>query len=88
MNMLRNIPGDIAALICLEAAYIQLTRGIFLMNHSPRVRTEVPNHDDMKIPTKNMKVMEVINPRPVDCPNQFSIMYDYISYKQHKEMKM
>jgi len=39
------------------------------MNHSPRVRTEVPNHDDMKIPTKNMKVMEVINPRPVDCPN-------------------
>lgn len=35
------------------------------MNHSPRVRTEAPNHDDMKIPTKKMKVMEVTNPRPV-----------------------
>jgi len=36
------------------------------MNHSPRVRRETPNHDDMKIPTKNIKVMEVINPRPVN----------------------
>lgn len=39
------------------------------MNHSPRVRTEAPNHDDMKIPTKKMKVMEVINPRPASYPN-------------------
>jgi hypothetical protein len=39
------------------------------MNHSPRVRTEVPNHDDMKTPTKNMKVMEVMNPRPAVYPN-------------------
>ena len=69
MNMLRNIPGDIVALICVEATYKYLTRAIFLMNHSPRVRTKVPNHDDMKIPTKTMKVMEVINPRPLDCPN-------------------
>jgi hypothetical protein len=34
------------------------------MNHSPRVRTEAPNHDDMKIPTRNMKVMDETNPRP------------------------
>lgn len=36
------------------------------MNHSPRVRTEAPNQDDMKTPTKKMKVMEVTNPRPTN----------------------
>jgi len=35
-----------------------------LINHSPRPRTDAPNHDDMKTPTKKMKVMEVMNPRP------------------------
>lgn len=74
-KILIYLPGDIAALICLEAAQMQLTSGIFLMNHSPRVRTEVPNHDDMKTPTKNMKVMEVMNPRPAVYPNQAHIEY-------------
>lgn len=35
-----------------------------LMNHSPRLKTDAPNHDDMKIPTTNMNVTEVTNPRP------------------------
>jgi len=34
------------------------------MNNSPKVRTEAPNHDDIKIPTRKMKVMDVTNPRP------------------------
>lgn len=34
------------------------------MNHSPRPRTDAPNHDDMNTPTRNMNVMEVTNPRP------------------------
>lgn len=53
-----------AELICFEALYICRTNGILLMNHSPRPKTEVPNHDDMNTPTKKMKVIEVINPRP------------------------
>lgn len=53
------------------------------MNHSPRVRSEIPNHDDMKIPTKNIKVMEVKNPRPVNW-EKFSVKVhdNSISYKQ------
>ena len=43
------------------------------MNHSPRVSTEAPNQDDMKIPTKNMKVMEVTNPRPADSKKAHAI---------------
>lgn len=34
------------------------------MNHSPRLKTDVPNHDDMNTPTKKMNVIEVTNPRP------------------------
>lgn len=68
--MFKDLPGDIAALICFEAEYIQLTSGIFLINHSPRVRTEAPNHDDMKMPTKNIKVMDVANPRPARLLHQ------------------
>lgn len=36
------------------------------MNHSPSVSTEAPNHDDMKMPTRKMNVMEVMNPRPAN----------------------
>lgn len=39
------------------------------MNHSPRPRREAPNQEDMKTPTKKMKVMEVMNPRPAGWPN-------------------
>jgi hypothetical protein len=35
-----------------------------LINHSPRLRTDAPNQDDMNTPTKKMNVREVINPRP------------------------
>lgn len=48
------------------------------MNHSPRVRSEIPNHDDMKIPTKNIKVMEVINPRPVNWENLSVKVHDIV----------
>ena len=34
------------------------------MNHSPRPKTDAPNHDDMKTPTKNMNAIEVMNPSP------------------------
>lgn len=44
------------------------------MNHSPKVRTEAPNHDDMKIPTRKMKVMDVTNPRPAQ-------LIEFINYK-------
>ena len=36
-----------------------------MINHSPRPRTDAPNHDDINTPTKKMKVMEVMNPRPI-----------------------
>jgi len=56
--------GDIAALICLEALYICRTNGIRLINHSPRLKTDAPSHDDMNTPTKKMKVMDVMKPSP------------------------
>lgn len=34
------------------------------MNHSPRLKTDAPNHEDMNTPTKNINMIEVINPRP------------------------
>ena len=40
------------------------TKGMRLINHSPKLRTEVPNHDDMNTPTKKINVMDVINPSP------------------------
>lgn len=39
--------------------------GIFLINHSPKLRTDAPNHEDMNTPTMKMNVIEVTNPRPV-----------------------
>jgi len=41
-----------------------------LINHSPRLRTEAPNQDDMNTPTKKMNVMEVTNPRPNKDPKK------------------
>ena len=40
------------------------TRGILLMQNSPRPRSEAPSHDDMNTPMRKMKVIEVTNPRP------------------------
>ena len=77
----QTIPGDMAALICLEALYIWRTNGIRLINHSPSPRTDAPNHDDMNTPTKKMNVIEVTNPRPVEeiwaSKNFYKIQYIY-----------
>jgi len=35
-----------------------------LINHSPRPRTDAPNHDDMNTPTTKMNIMEVMKPSP------------------------
>lgn len=54
-----------AALICLEAEYMCFINGIRFINHSPSQKTEDPNHDEANMPTKNMKSIDVTNPRPV-----------------------
>lgn len=54
------------------------------MNHSPRERTEAPNQDDMKIPTKNMKVMEVINPRPAQFTCKSNKMVNRLGENMHR----
>lgn len=41
-------------------------RGIFLINHSPKPRTEAPNHDDINTPMRKMKVREVKKPSPAN----------------------
>lgn len=38
--------------------------GILLINHSPRLRIDAPNHDGMNTPTENINVMDVVNPIP------------------------
>jgi hypothetical protein len=35
-----------------------------LINHSPSLRTDAPNQEDMKIPTKKINAIEVTKPRP------------------------
>jgi hypothetical protein len=35
-----------------------------LINHSPKFRTDAPNHEDMNTPTKKMNAMEVKKPKP------------------------
>lgn len=59
-----KLPGEIAELICLDAEYICLTKGIRFINHSPIKNTVEPNHDEAKIPTKKIKIIDVMNPRP------------------------
>lgn len=59
------LPGEIAAVICLEAEYMYFTKGILFINHSPSQKTVPPTHDEANIPTKNMKASDVTNPRPV-----------------------
>lgn len=39
-------------------------KGIRLMNHSPTEKTVAPIHDEANTPTKNIKIRDVINPRP------------------------
>jgi hypothetical protein len=58
------LPGEIAALICLEAEYKCLMKGIRFMNHSPSEKTVPPIHDETKTPTRNTKSKDVINPSP------------------------
>lgn len=59
-----KLPGEIAALICLEAEYICFTKGILLINHSPSEKRVAPVHDETKTPMKNTKSKDVINPSP------------------------
>lgn len=35
------------------------------MNHSPSKKTVEPNHEEANTPTKIMKIIDVMNPRPV-----------------------
>jgi hypothetical protein len=37
-----------------------------LIIHSPRLRTDAPTQDDINTPIKNMKVTDVMKPRPVE----------------------
>lgn len=60
----QKLPGEIAELICLDAEYICFTKGIRFINHSPIKNTVAPNHDEAKIPTKKIKIIDVMNPRP------------------------
>lgn len=64
MSAYTKLPGEIAALICLEAEYRCLTKGIRWMNHSPSQKSVEPNHDETNIPTKNTKSKDVMNPSP------------------------
>lgn len=41
------------------------------MIHSPKPRSEAPNHEDINTPTKKMKLMDVTNPRPAE----FNVFY-------------
>ena len=56
------------------------TSGMRLMIHSPMPRTDAPTQDDMKTPTKNMKVTEVMKPRPGDS-NEYSGKISWIGSK-------
>ena len=65
-KLIRLEPGDIAALICFEAEYICLTKGIRFITHSPTEKTAAPIHDETKTPTKKTKSRDVINPSPAN----------------------
>lgn len=66
---LGQLPGEIAELICLEAEYRCFTKGIRFIIHSPNQKTVAPNHDEANIPTKNIKINEVMNPSPAPRVN-------------------
>ena len=72
------LPGEIAALICLEAEYMCFTKGIHLINHSPSQKTEAPSHDEANMPTKNINNRDVMNPRP--APEYMKIFSKICSY--------
>lgn len=59
-----TLPGEIAALICLEAEYKCFTNGILFINHSPSQKKVPPTHDEANMPTKKIKANDVTNPRP------------------------
>lgn len=42
-----------------------LIKGIFFITHSPSQNTDAPSHDETNIPTRNTKIRDVRNPRPV-----------------------
>lgn len=66
-------PGLMAALICLDAEYICLTRGMRLMNHSPTQSTDAPIQDETNTPTKKMKITVVTNPSPAVMQSSYEI---------------
>lgn len=82
---MKSIPGDIAALICLDAEYICLTRGIRFMNHSPIQKTVAPIHDETKTPIRNTKANDVIKPSP--APQTKSLHIVYITFKTKSKVK-
>lgn len=58
------LPGEMEALICLDAEYICFTNGICFIIHSPIQKTVAPSHDDAKTPIRNTKIKDDINPSP------------------------
>jgi len=56
-----------------------------LMNHSPRLKTDAPNHDDMNTPIRNMKVIEVMNPKPIHNKFQIIIAIAYKNAYKHQK---
>ena len=50
-----------------------LTKGIRFINHSPNKKTVAPIHDEANIPTKNIKINDVMNPRPAQGIKENSI---------------
>lgn len=79
---IKTIPGEIAALICLDAEYICLTKGILFINHSPSEKTAAPIHDETKTPTKSTKSNEVTNPSPASETKYFERQDTETEYKQ------
>jgi len=78
MKQYTVLPGEIAVLICLEAEYMCLTKGIRLINCSPSQKTVEPNHDEANIPTKKVKSTDVMNP----SPNMSTPRFSYIGLKK------
>jgi hypothetical protein len=69
MNMLivySMLPGEIAVLTCFDAEYTCLTKGIFLIIHSPTQKMVEPTHDETNMPIRNMNTREVKKPRPAN----------------------
>nr|GMD01863.1 pentatricopeptide repeat-containing protein At5g21222-like [Ipomoea batatas] len=53
------------------------------MSHSPRLKTDTPNHEDVNTPTKKIKVIEVTNLRPDNLEWESPSLYGMPSH--HKD---